>query len=124
MSHMKRFGNIGSAVINDEFRCMTGLLHTKLFLMQHFNNILSDKLFADLYIQESGFNRFHRLKHFIFLQFCCNFISDHKRSFMVFLRTRHRAIALVLTQIRPVRQCNTPKPGIISCCRKCIRYFL
>ncbi len=100
--HMKRLRHIRPAVINNDLLRLLRHLQAEFLTVSHPAQIIPHKRLRHLQIQKARRHSGHLRKDTALLQLSGHILSDHKRRFMIFLRTRHGAVALILAQIGSV----------------------
>ena len=123
MPYMKRLRHIGTAVVNNDLFHLFRLLQTEFLCSTHFPQIIPHKGLLHFHIQETRRHCSHLRKHVALVKLLCHLLGDHKRRLMVFLRTGHGAVTLILTKIRPVGQGDPSQFRVVTCRLECFFHF-
>ena len=123
MSHVKRLRHIGAAVVNHNLLRRLWHLQPKLLISPHAAQIIPHESLRNLHIQKARRCRCHFRKNRTLLQPAGYILRDHKRRFMIFLRSCHSAVTLILAQIRSVGQRHLSQRSVISCRLKCFHHL-
>ena len=120
MTHMKRFGDIGSAVIQDHGDRLLRHLEPELLMRSHLPQIRGQERFLNLKVQKTGLNSLYGFKYIRIPELRSYIARDHDRCLMVSLGTGHRAVALILTQVRAVGDSHFAQFRVIAGRLKCL----
>ena len=123
MPHMKRFCNIGSAVVHHNRLRVLCRLQAELRFLLHLTYVIRKKLRSDGKVDKSGGNSLRLRKERILRKNLYNFIGNQNRSFMVLLCGGHGAVALILTQSGTVGNLYGSETVLIPGSEKCRRYL-
>ncbi len=124
MTNMKRFCNIGSAVIYHDRLRLFGFFDGQILVSLHLQHIVCQIAAGNLHINKARIHCFDRLKHRIILQLRHNIIRNHDRCFFVLFGSCHCTITLILTKVRTVGNTGSSVCCIIAACFKRIHNFL
>ena len=118
--HMERLCHIRAAVVDHNSPGVLLILNPQLRLSCHLIQIRRRALGRKLQIDKSRFHHIHSLKINTVLQIFRDIFRNHERRFLIFLRPRHGAVALVFAQVRTVGESHLRKLFVIS--RLCKRF--
>ena len=122
MADVKGFGNVWPAVIHDDLLRMFRFRYFHFIRRSHFRDESGQESLLYAEVEETRPDCFHgACAVFPRRIFSRHFIRYDKWSFVVTLRGRHRAVALIFAQIRPVGTAYRTEASVIPGCLKCFR---